>query len=385
MQRGNMRADRLLRTSLANLMQDMFGFRRYQSALAVALTLVLGSVGTGLMMTPVQAGNVDSARRKVNQIVDQLEATEKEVDSLTEELRTTEDNKARLEEEIAATLLDIEAKKAELRGMEAEMSDLAVEAFVGGGRTGSLTGLLSPGGGPNESVQKQYLTEIALNVAFGNSDKLDALITDLNDLQKKLERDRKRAGELADRLASDRSKAEAKITQYTDLKAKAERELGRQIAEERARRAAEAAARSRVQATQVTSQRSKAAFNPSSVPPSSSRGAIAVAAARSQIGVTYRYASAIEGVAFDCSGLTMWAWRQAGVSLPHQSRLQFQSSPKVPLAYLEPGDLVYFYSPISHVGIYVGDGLMVDAPGVGRDVRLTGITWSKVVGATRPG
>ena len=366
--------------------QNIASRGRYRSAaLGITLALAYGAIGSGLMSTPVQAGSVESARRKVQQIVDQLEAAEEEVDRLSEELRITEDDKARLEEEIAATLIDIEAKKAELSGVEAEMSDLAIEAFVGGGRTGSLTGLLSPGGGPNESVQRQYLTEIALNVAFGNSDKLDALITDLNDLQKKLERDRKRAGELADRLESDRGKAEEKIAEYTQLKARAEKELGRQIAEERARRAAEAAARARTQATQVTSQRSRAAFDPGSVPPSSSRGAIAVAAARSQIGVDYRYATAIEGVSFDCSGLTMWAWRQAGVSLPHQSRLQFQASPKVPLAYLEPGDLVFFYTPITHVGIYVGDGLMVDAPGVGRDVRLTAVTWSKVVGATRPG
>jgi len=357
--------------------------RRRLGPVCLALLVALGSVGSDFQ--PVQAGSVESARRKVQQIVDQLEAAEEEVDRLSEELRITEDDKARLEAEIAATLVEIEAKKAELSGVEAEMSDLAIEAFVGGGRTGSLTGLLSPGGGPNESVQRQYLTEIALNVAFGNSDKLDALITDLNDLQKKLERDRKRAGELAERLESDRAKAEDKIAEYTQLKARAEKELGRQIAEERARRAAEAAARSRSQAAQITSRGSRAAFDPGSVPPSSSRGAIAVAAARSQIGVSYKYATAIEGVSFDCSGLTMWAWAQAGVSLPHQSRLQYQASPKVPLAYLEPGDLVFFYDPITHVGIYAGDGLMIDAPGVGRDVRITPITWSKVVGATRPG
>lgn len=110
-----------------------------------------------------------------------------------------------------------------------------------------------------------------------------------------------------------------------------------------------------------------------------------MAAARSQIGVPYRYAAATEGVAFDCSGLTMWAWAQAGVSLPHQSRRQFSSSPRIPIEYIEPGDLIFFYNPISHVSLYVGGGMMVDAPGVGRTVRLKAVNWSKVVGATRPG
>ena len=110
-----------------------------------------------------------------------------------------------------------------------------------------------------------------------------------------------------------------------------------------------------------------------------------MAAARSQIGVKYVKNAAIENQAFDCSGLTMWAWQQAGVSLPHQSRRQFSSSPRIPVEYIEPGDLIYFYDPITHVGIYVGDGMMVDAPGVGRSVRLTAVSWNKVVGVTRPG
>ncbi len=364
--------------------------RRRVAALLVS-SLIASGVSFGSSADVVQAGSVDSARRKVQQMADQLEAAEEEVDRLSEELRIAEDDKASLDAEIEATLADIASKKLELDGVELEMSNLAVEAFVGGSRLGSLSGLLAPGGGPNESVQKQYLTEIALNVAFGNSDKLDALITDLNDLEKKLQRDREKAEQLAEKIKRDRASAEDRIAKYTTLKAKAEKELGRALAEERARRAAEAAAAARSRAAALAAQRGDptnprvADFDPSSVPPSSSRATIAVAAAQSQIGVRYKYATAIEGVSFDCSGLTMWAWRQAGVGLPHQSRAQYNSSPRVPIAYLEPGDLVFFYRPITHVGIYIGGGMMVDAPGVGRPVRITPISWNKVVGATRPG
>ncbi len=364
---------------------------RQRVAALLVSSLIFGGINLGSSVDVVQAGSVDSARRKVQQMADQLEAAEEEVDRLGEELRIAEDDKAQLEEEIESTLAEIAAKEAELDGVELEMSNLAVEAFVGGSRLGSLSGLLAPGGGPNESVQKQYLTEIALNVAFGNSDKLDALITDLNDLRKKLERDRKQAEELAVQIKRNREAAEDRIAKYTALKASAEKELGQALAEERARRAAEAAAAARSRAAAFAAQRGDpsntrvASFDPSSVPPSSSRATIAVVAAQSQIGVKYRYATAIEGVSFDCSGLTMWAWRQAGVGLPHQSRAQYRSSPQVPIAYLEPGDLVFFYRPITHVGIYVGGGMMVDAPGVGRPVRITPISWNKVVGATRPG
>ncbi|MDQ2739960.1 MAG: NlpC/P60 family protein [Actinomycetota bacterium] len=97
-------------------------------------------------------------------------------------------------------------------------------------------------------------------------------------------------------------------------------------------------------------------------PPSSggdSAGAIAAAAARTKIGFAYTYAG--DGPSsFDCSGLTTWAWAQAGVSIP---RVSFEQSnfPEVPLDQLQPGDLVTYYSPVSHVAIYVGGGMVVSA------------------------
>jgi cell wall-associated NlpC family hydrolase len=196
------------------------------------------------------------------------------------------------------------------------------------------------------------------------------------------------------RIAENQQEANDKIAKYTALKSKAERELGEALVKERARRAAAAAAAARAQANALAASRatgsssgtsSRPRFDPSSIPASSSRGAIAVAAARSQIGVKYVKNAAVENQAFDCSGLTMWAWQKAGVSLPHQSRRQFSSSPRIPVEYIEPGDLIFFYNPITHVGIYVGNGMMVDAPGVGRVVRLTAVNWGKVVGVTRPG
>ena len=355
-------------------------------------TLLLGGAGISLVESPAGAGSVDDAKRKVGQIADQLEAAEEEVDRLSEELAIAVENKRQLEVEIVSTEVEIAAKQTELGGVQGQMSDLAIEAFVGGGRGGSISGLLAPGGGPNESVQRQYLTEIALNVGLASSDQLDALITDLDDLQRRLERDRSDAEDLAARITQDEVTTQNEIDKLFALNAKAERELGQAISAERARRAAAAAAEARADAERITGGRGNGGggsnpepFDPGSVPPSSSRGAIAVAAAKSQIGVRYIKYMSREGVGFDCSGLTGWAWEQAGVSIPHQSRQQFNTTARVPIAYIEPGDLIYFYSPITHVGIYVGGGMMVDAPGPGRFVRLAAVTFSKVVGVSRPG
>jgi cell wall-associated NlpC family hydrolase len=121
------------------------------------------------------------------------------------------------------------------------------------------------------------------------------------------------------------------------------------------------------------------------IPQASSRAGTAVNAAMSQLGTPYRFAAAEPGVAFDCSGLTSWAWAQAGVSLPHQSRAQFASVPHVPTEAAQPGDLIFYYEPISHVGIYLGGGQLVHAPNSGTVVSVAAVNWGKVAGVGRPG
>jgi cell wall-associated NlpC family hydrolase len=119
-------------------------------------------------------------------------------------------------------------------------------------------------------------------------------------------------------------------------------------------------------------------------PPPGSGAAVAVQAARSVLGVPYHFGGASPKTGFDCSGLTMWSWAQAGVALPHSAAMQYAMLPHVPTSDLEPGDLVFFYQPISHVGIYIGGGQMIDAPYTGTFVRIDPIYWSVYSGAGRP-
>ncbi len=87
--------------------------------------------------------------------------------------------------------------------------------------------------------------------------------------------------------------------------------------------------------------------------------------------------------AFDCSGLTMYAYAAAGVTLPHSSRAQAGLGVPVSRADLQPGDLVFFYTPISHVGIYIGNGQMVHASVPGKPVAVTSVDKGGYVGARR--
>ena len=108
-------------------------------------------------------------------------------------------------------------------------------------------------------------------------------------------------------------------------------------------------------------------------------------AAYSVIGTPYQYGGSSPETGFDCSGFTMWAWSHAGVYLPHSSAAQYASLPHVAQSDLQPGDLVFFYSPISHVGIYVGGGSMIHSPQTGSVVSVVPIYWDSFAGAARPG
>jgi peptidoglycan DL-endopeptidase CwlO len=110
----------------------------------------------------------------------------------------------------------------------------------------------------------------------------------------------------------------------------------------------------------------------------------AIDAAYSVIGVPYQFGGSSPESGFDCSGLTMWAWSHAGVSLPHSSAMQYAVLPHVAQSDLQPGDLVFFYSPIHHVGLYVGGGRMIDAPFTGTVVQMRSVEWDVYVGAARP-
>ena len=115
---------------------------------------------------------------------------------------------------------------------------------------------------------------------------------------------------------------------------------------------------------------------------------MAVRAAYSAIGVPYKWGGSNPQEGFDCSGLTMWSWGQAGVPLPHSSAAQYAMLPHVSRSDLKPGDLLFFYSPISHVAIYVGGNQMIHAKHPGTTVAKETISsyyWAVYLGAGRPG
>jgi cell wall-associated NlpC family hydrolase len=118
------------------------------------------------------------------------------------------------------------------------------------------------------------------------------------------------------------------------------------------------------------------------LPTANTVGAQALRYAMTRRGDPYVWGAAGPGT-FDCSGLVMWAYAQVGIALPHYTGSQWNSGVHVARSDLEPGDLLFFFANISHVGMYIGNGMMINAPNFGEDVKVEPVYWSAFVGAVR--
>ena len=174
-----------------------------------------------------------------------------------------------------------------------------------------------------------------------------------------------------DEIANQKDQIETGISDQTSLYSQMSTSYKNAIA---AQEAAEAAAAQPRRAARPPDRGGGRVF----VPPQNATAAqIAIAAAESVIGTTYVFGSADPSVGFDCSGLVMWSYAQAGIALPHSSAMMSEMLPRLSQSELLPGDLMFFYSPVSHVAIYLGGGSMIDAshPGPGGEVAIRSVYW----------
>ena len=125
------------------------------------------------------------------------------------------------------------------------------------------------------------------------------------------------------------------------------------------------------------------AGGPPATPAVAGTAQAAVEFALAQVGKPYGWGGAGPD-SYDCSGLMMAAWGAAGVSLPHNSGMQYSATTRVPRDQIQPGDILFFGSPIHHNAMYIGNGQMVEAPRTGLTVRVVSIDRSDYVGAGRP-
>jgi cell wall-associated NlpC family hydrolase len=337
---------------------------------------LLGLLAPLAMPATVSADSIDDQRRRVSQIVDELERLASQADELGEKYSDTLAQQDAIEVEITEIEVKIFEMQKQLAVMQANLVGSARRSFVSGGSAGSLSSILGSSGSLSDAMKRAYLGSAAANIGASNTDAMQGLIDDITKEKSKLEGKKKQLASTATFLAGRLSASDKMLEQYESLRAQALRDLGSLLTEEERRRSEEAESAARKEL-----DKNKANFK---VVASSPQAGVAIKAALSQLGIRYRWGASSPGVAFDCSGLTQWAWAKAGVSIPRVSRSQYSGLSRVPVSQVQPGDLLFSQTSFFHVGIYLGNGQMIHAPRTGDVVKISSVTWTRVLGVGRP-
>ncbi|HEX2149158.1 MAG TPA: NlpC/P60 family protein [Actinomycetota bacterium] len=329
-----------------------------------------------LVASLVPATRVDAAPSRAN--------LQKEVDSLTTQISTLDEdfNHARIQLSRAERQMrELGIAKEEANRELAELRRTASQRAAASYRIGMPNMILALFGAEsfNDFSRRMGISSRVGDWESGIVTELEIANNRSQEKEAQLRKERDRAKALSSSISQKRTALQQRVNQHEAL-------MARVAAEERARAARAAATSARGAAPArplVPLLRQEPKIEP---PPLSGSGnaRAAIAAGYSKIGTPYSWGASGPG-AFDCSGFTSYAWRAAGVSLPHSSRAQYAATKRVSRDDLQPGDLVFFGSPIHHVGMYVGGGNMLDASTYGRPVAVRSINRRGYVGAGRPG
>ena len=357
--------------------------------LGVKRVVVAASAATlASVMLGVSPGHAEPS---INEVQQRLDTLYHQAESAQERLNTLnvrlEDSKERL----TALQSDLRKQRRHYRSVRSMAATMAADEAqnVESQLTMTQQFLMS---GDAEELLDRIGAQAALSSKKGQT--LDTLTTVTRRLklrQSQFSRELAQVRADQQQAAKEDDTVDAKVAQAKDLLANLEAERRAQLraareraAERRAARLREARAQAQQQARQQEAQRVSRSAPRVQTAPVSGSAAQAVDFAMAQVGDAYVYGAAGSD-AWDCSGLTMAAWGSAGVSLPHSSSSQYYSGTHVSTSALQPGDLVFYYSPISHVAMYIGNGQVVQAANPSAGVNVAPVNSMPITGATRPG
>jgi peptidoglycan DL-endopeptidase CwlO len=327
--------------------------RAARSVLLAAIVLPLTVLSTGPMTataTPASPARLE----------DQLERQNREADQLVEQYNQSNEALKEIRRSLKGLRAEASGAQDDLRKLQASLGARASAAYVQG--AGSAVAAVLGSDDPAAAIARVQV--------------LDLLAAHDGDLMDQLGVAGKAFAERQSNLVAAEKAQAAEVQRLQAKKAEVER------AADKTR-----ALLARMRAADRPSAPSAPPSSPVAPAPSGGGGgsggaAAAVAYARAQVGKPYCYGGSGPGC-FDCSGLTMMAWQQGGVSLPHSSASQYSVGRRISASELQPGDLIFYYSPISHVSIYIGGGQRISATHTGDYVRVQSLG-SSIVGYARP-
>jgi len=339
--------------------------------------------------TPGDDPTIGSAERQVEELYHEAEEASERYNQIHVELRQTRGQLDALRE-------DVGTQRAQVRTLRDELGSIV--AAQAQSTPGGATSQLLSSGDP-----EALLAGLAAVQAYSSSQADQVALFEAHSAELRL-RERQLQAQVdaiaaakAD-LAAEKATIEEKSQQAEELLAELEAEAAakaeaKAAAEAEAAAEADAAAEAAAERNQPEVSRGgdRPPTQPSTQPQpptpnvaASGRAQVAIDFALAQLGDAYVYGAAGPD-AYDCSGLTMRAWGAAGVSLPHASSVQLGMGTPVSTSAMQPGDLVFYYSPVSHVGLYLGNGKVVHAPNPSRSVEVVPVSSMPITAVRRVG
>jgi cell wall-associated NlpC family hydrolase len=364
----------------------------------VLLALLVATAGALAAPGVAIADPIGDKQAEAAQLDSQINANAEKLGALNEQINSAENALAQATNDIQQADALVTAAKNKTKELRAEVARRAATVYTQSGTNGGIEDLDSQNAQDLSSKQKysslaaQRDNEIVNELAKAKEEvaarKVDA------------EKARQTAQEQRDAIQAQKTQLDEGQAALQQMQSKVTGELATLVQQAEQARQARAAAQAVQQYALAVSQQPAASGGGggggtggggggtggggggggSATPPPTSGGVSAVLAyAYAQLGKPYCYAG-VGPSCYDCSGLSMMAWAQAGVSMSHGSYDQQASFPAVSMDQLQPGDLVFWDG---HVGIYVGNGSVIHAPHTGTVVQITPI-WPGVIGAARP-
>lgn len=342
-------------------------------------SLLAGVLATGLAVAAFDGTATADPRANLNQVQRQVDALNHQAEQAAERYNTARVELGETNRRLRAVRNRFDRQQVTFTEMRQLVGRLAAATYKSGSIDQGVALLLS-------EDPTTFLRQAADLEVLGRQQ--SALLRQVATVRLRLAQDRAAvrdqraaARALEAELAARRRSVEGKF-------ADAQRLLDSLEAEQRARledqrQAAESRAVDAREGAMRASRDSRDGTFPTYDGPASGRAAEAVKTAYAQLGDPYSW-GADGPSSFDCSGLTMYSWAAAGVALPHSSSAQYDAVRRIEVSDLQPGDLVFYYSPISHVALYIGGGKVIDAPYPGRSVQIVSLYSMPLVGAGRP-
>ncbi len=368
---------------------------------AVGALFILAVLLVPFLPTSTARGDeIDDLKSRAAQVSSQISDLQAQVASATAAVEKANYEASQIADKIDQASKQLAQAKRDEAASRRQLANFALNAYISGG-SGSvdLATLLDTENG--KLGARQGYQSSAVGDRQELVDQLEAAQQVTSDRAATLRGQKAKAAAVAEQAKSERDAAESAQSKLEQIQSQLKGRLATLVAERQAaaRRAEEARARAAAQAQAQAQARAAAAqqaqaaatqaqtpsvsvppvitvpettpVDPPVVPSGSGAGARAVAAAASQLGVPYVWGGSSPS-GFDCSGLTQWAWGQAGVSLGRTTYAQRYDGPSVSLAQAQPGDLV-FYNGFGHMAIYAGGGQIIHAPHTGDVVRYASV------------